>query len=441
MLFMIFAMPGSAENGPGESIITKIEITGNRIDDSIIRKNLVFKEGDTVNEIKIEKSRVNLLALGVFRSLEIRKEKDESAGGVKMIIDARDGWYFLPVPMFGSRGGVRYFGGALLEQNAFRSGERLSAFAGFQDSVSQYSLSAKTGKLSFSGAVERRSYTEYQYQDGAYNSQIITDRNIGSLEDLGKVVNSYNEDQTVLRLSAGVPLSEKLRGTASLSFNDIQYANALVSAPGDTGRINVLHLGVQYGRNWPGTDIAATVGRLFGLGMADLQEKIKPLPQTIIDYDCQASVEGASKTFGSDAQFGKVALSGSRSVYYTDRSRFSVSMKTGYGVNVPSSQLFVTDRRDGLLGVYAREFRGDKIVTANTAYHRSFFRDSHGQLNGEVFCEYAECFFDSGQGQKEGVGCNLTYQFWRFPLPLGFGYTYSLDDKDWKISAGFGGMF
>ncbi len=446
LFFMFSAGTGFADSAPSGNIITKIEITGNRIDESIIRMNLAFHEGDAVDEAKIAKSRANLYSLGIFKKLDISEQKDEITGGTKIIIDARDGWYLLPVPMFGSNGGERYFGGAILEQNALKKGERISAFASFQDSLSRYSLSTQFNKVTFSAALERNTFTQYQYQDGAYNSQIITEKNIGTLANYGQIVNSYDQDETTLRFSASRQLSERFKGNLGVSFNDVQYSNGTVSTPNDTGRINVLHIGLQYGKFGPGRDVAAIIGRLFGLGMADLQENFKPLLCTTVDYGCQTSLDGSIKAFGSDSEFSKISLSGSRVINYTDRSRWSVSMKAGYGVNLPDSQLFVTDRSAGLLGVYAREFRGDKIVTANTAYHRSLLRNSHGQLNGEVFCEYSECFFDNPQvssreGAKEGVGFNLNFQFWRFPLPLGLGYTYSIDDKDWKISAAFGGLF
>lgn len=71
LLLLIFALPGFTENSQGgssdENVITKIEIRGNRINESIIRKNLAFREGDTVDKVKIEKSKGNLYSLGIFK--------------------------------------------------------------------------------------------------------------------------------------------------------------------------------------------------------------------------------------------------------------------------------------------------------------------------------------------------------------------------------------
>jgi outer membrane protein assembly factor BamA len=449
LLLAIFALPGFAENAEtpsaNENVITKIVITGNRIKESVIRKNLAFREGDVVDDVKIEKSRANLYALGIFKTLNITRERDESTGCAKIVIDAHDGWYVLPIPMFGNSGGERYLAGTILEQNAFKEGERVSASGGFSDSLSHYSLSTQMNRVTFSGSLDRRSYTEYQYQDGAFNSQILTGRNTDTLGNYGVVVSSYDRDETDLNFSAGMPLSEHWRGTAGVSFDDIQYSNVMGVPPNDGGRINTLNLGVQYNsrNNYGngGRDMAGAVGRILGLGMADYKENFKPLPRTTIDYGFQASVENSNRALGSDDEFSKMSLSGSRAVNYTDRSRLSLSVKTGYGYNLPFSELFATDRSDGLMGVYAREFRGEEIATANVDYRRPLYRNTHGQFTGDVFAEYADCVFNGQQGQKEGVGFNVSFQSWRFPLPLGLGYTYSFDDRDWKVSTSFGGRF
>lgn len=440
VLPVFLAVPASAVAFFPGNVVTSIEITGNRIDERIIRDRLAFREGDVIDAVKIEQSKLNLYSLGLFKSLDIIPERDGS-GGTRVHVDARDGWYVLPLPMFGSRGGERYVAGALLEQNILKQGERVSAFASFSDSTSRYMLFTEMNRFTLGGALERRSFTEYRYQDGAYTSQYLTERNTGDLASLGTVVDSYETNATALRLTAGMPLAEKLRGTVGVNLSDVQYDRATVALPGESQKIRALQAGVQYGRTGADRELSGGFGRIFGLGMADLEERLKPLPRTFVDYGARATVEAAGKVLGSDAEFGKVTLAGSRSVNYADRSRLSFSVKGGYGKDLPFGQLFATGRSDGLLGVYAREYRGDRMAAASAAYRRSFLRDRQGQFTGEIFGEYAACFREGQRGEKEGAGFNVAYQFWRFPLPLGFGYTYSFDDNDWRISASFGGTF
>ena len=107
VLFLLFlAFSAGAETEPTlGGIIRKIEIKGNRVRESVIRKELTFTEGDRISEAAIEKSKENLYKLGLFKTLEIEQVWDETLDGVKVTVNANDGWYLLPWPMFGSYGG------------------------------------------------------------------------------------------------------------------------------------------------------------------------------------------------------------------------------------------------------------------------------------------------------------------------------------------------
>ena len=55
-------------------IIKKIEITGNRVNESIIRKYLGFSKGSTWNDDLIDKAKKRLYKLKIFKELEISSE-------------------------------------------------------------------------------------------------------------------------------------------------------------------------------------------------------------------------------------------------------------------------------------------------------------------------------------------------------------------------------
>jgi outer membrane protein assembly factor BamA len=424
-----------------EKTVTAIEITGNRVYDSIIRRNLAFSEGDILDERKIEKSLAKLYALGLFKSLDITPERDSVSGGTKVVVSAVDGWYIFPLPMFGSRGGERYVAGMLLEQNYFRGAERIMLFGNYGDKVSLNAVSIMLPALTIRAALERRSYTEYGYADGGYTAQPIPDDKIGELTRYGQVANSYDREATALRLSAALPLSEKIQGTFAANMSELQYSPVSGSAPVDKGKVNTLMLSVAYGHPDVTGDILSGFSRIFGLGMADMKEKLKPLARAYTEHGLQTGLETSAAVFGSESEFCKLTVAASRMTLYRDRSTLLFSLKGGYGVNVPFGQLFATSRRDGLIGVYAREYRGDRLLSAGSSYRHPFLRNGLGQLYGELFAEYAAAFLDSNRYDREGAGLRMTYAFWRFPLPLGFGYTYSFDDNDWQASIAFGGMF
>ena len=443
-LFIIFALPVFAENIPvgslNKNIITKIEITGNRVKESVIRNALTFREGDSVDDSMIEQSKKNLYSLGLFKSLDISLKSDLATGGTKIIIDARDGCFILPFPMVGSRAGEKYYAGMLLEQNMFRDAESIAAFSSYQETLSITSISFAKPSFWTSATLERNSYTEYQYSNGEYVSPFISGESFDKLAYFGEPINSYSKESTTLRVSGSIPLSRKIRGTIGVAVTNNQYANPVVTAPSDPGRINVLQLSMNYGESNFGKNIVSGFGRVFGLGMADLADNLKKLTQDKTEYGFLTSLETSGPETFSDYQFSKIAVSANRLTSYKNRSKLQFVVKSEQGFNLPFSQLFATNRRDGLVGVYAREYRGDSLMFGNGSYRYQFFSNRIGHLDGVVFAEYATVSLNSQFKEKEGVGCNFSYQFWRFPLPIGFGYTYSIDDNDWQASVGIGGM-
>ncbi|MFH1368963.1 MAG: POTRA domain-containing protein [Elusimicrobiota bacterium] len=421
-------------------IIKNIEITGNRVNESVIRSRLAFKEGDILDEAKIEQSKSNLYSLGLFKSLEISSKTVDSSGGISVTVDARDGWFVLPWPFFGSRGGTRYAGGMIIEQNFFKKAERIFFFGSYQDNSSLNTVSLMLPDFTIGVMVDKRSQTEYRYSDGAFNSSLLSWDDMSKFAKYGKISDSYEKESDSFRFSAGKPVNKNLSVSLAVFSGNIIYRNP-ASAPGDEGRINAVQVSGSYGKMESRADMLSGFGRIFGLGMADLNDKLKPLAESKTYYGFQASLENSNKGIGSDFEYNKASLSASRTTVFRDRSQLSLSAKTGFGSGVPFSQLFATSRREGLKGTYAREFRGDAIAAANASYRHSFSRNSIGQLNGEIFAEYAAVYLNGTQKEKEGAGLNLVYQFWRFPLPIGFGYTYCFDDYDWQASVGVGGFF
>ncbi len=178
------------------------------------------------------------------------------------------------------------------------------------------------------------------------------------------------------------------------------------------------------------------------MGMADFQENFRPLPCAVSEWGMQASVEPAFKALGSEHDYVKTTLSAGRETKFCNYSRLLLSARLGAGSTLPFGQLFASGRRDGMMGVYAREFRGDNIGIVQADYRYPFVRNHTGTLNADFFAEAAalDGQVNNNYG-KQGAGCNLSWQFWRFPLPIGIGYTYCVDDHNWQTSFAIGGMF
>jgi outer membrane protein assembly factor BamA len=421
-------------------VVTSITITDNRVQESIVRKKLAFKIGDALDDAKLAQSRANLFSLGLFKTLDIQQNPD-GHGGVAVTVKAKDGWFILPWVMAGSRGGERYTGAMLMEQNYFSHAEKLMYFGMYQDSISFDSFAAMFPDFGVSASFDRRNYTEYRYTNGSYNSSVLVGRELDKLQDFGAISDSYNRNTGATKVTFNLPLSRDVRASAGINANTAQYSPITGSAPINEGSSNALQLGFACGRSDGGRDFSGSFARIFGMGMADLQENFKPLPCAKSEWGFQANVEGSSKDAGSDNCYAKESIVLSRETKYCGYSRLLLSARFGAGSDAPFSQLFATNRSCGMLGVYAREFRGDTFALVSANYRYPLARNRTGTLNADFFGEAAALTWQSSGFGKQGAGCNITWQFWRFPLPIGIGYTYCLDDQNWQTSFAIGGMF
>jgi outer membrane protein assembly factor BamA len=424
-----------------DPVVSSITITDNRVLESIVRRKLAFRVGDTINDDKVTRTRKNLYAMGLFKALDIQQQSDGSEG-VAVTVKARDGWFVLPWVMAGSRGGEGYTGVMLMEQNYFRRAENLMYFGMFQNSMQLNTFALMLPDLSLSAAFNRSGYSEYRYGNGSYNSTVLVGSGLDKLLDLGPISDSYNPESESTRLSATVPLDNKIRVSAGVNLSKAEYSPISGTVPDDAGSYNAVQAGFSYGRTDGGSGPSGSFGRIFGMGMADLQENFRPLPCMISEWGIQAIVEPAFKALGSEHDYLKTTLSASRETNFCNYSRLLLAARIGVGSTLPFSQLFASGRRDGMMGVYAREFRGDKVIVVQADYRYSFVRNHTGTLNADFFTE-ASALTDhlNNNYGKQGVGCNLSWQFWRFPLPIGFGYTYCVDDNNWQATFAVGGMF
>ncbi len=419
----------------GDAPVANIFISGNRVKESVILNKLAFKKGLPLTEEQIEESRLNLYSLGLFKSLKI--EKRAEGDRLNVFIEAKDGWFVFPWVMFGSRGGVRYSSFMLVEQNIFKEAERIMFFGNYQENLSFNVLSLFFPEYSFTALHENRFNTEYRYSDGAYNTQTFS----GDVFKFGPVSDCYEKKITGVRINAGKKISDKISAALLAAESDVEYSPVSGTAPSDRGRIRLAGVSLSYGDVENRAEMLSSFGRIFGLGMADMAENLKKNGRAKRETGLQCSIERAEPAIGSDFEFTKFTAGGNAAVVYGDKSRLAVLIRGGLGSGLPFSQLFSTGRREGMSGVYAREFRGDRIAVSSANYRYPILRNGLGNMSAGVFADYALCFNQANQWEKSGAGLNFTYQFWRFPIPIGVGYTYSFNDEDWLGSFSVGGAF
>ena len=435
---------GAEEAAPRPGVIRQIDIVSLRVEPAIIRRELAVREGDVYSPAKLDESRQNLLRLGLFKSLDTQAKWDEGLQGYRVTIKADDGWFLLPLPMFGSRGGETFAGLMLMERNYFRMSEGLMFFGSYSKARSSIMTSFSLPQFFLMAGLQQSDLDQYEYADGAYNSKQFDDNQ--KPEDFGAITNQYRQHTDKATLTAGGRLTPWLRTSLGISLAQVEYTDPQPSSPDDAGNINSWiwswRLGKE-GRGDPATQGGAfgAFGRIFGLGMAGVKDSLKPLAAIETSPSLQGSLERGEPGFGSDESYTKGMLNFDQVTLFRDYSQLTVALKGGAGEDLPPSQRLSTSQRGLLNGVYAREYRGDRIAAASAVFTRPFFRNRIGVLNAEAFGDYAVCWQHDEPGEKEGLGFNLAYRFWRFPLPIGGGATYSIDDHNWQFSFAMGGMF
>lgn len=432
---------------PRPGLVKQIDVVSKRVKTETIRNELALKEGEPFTQERVEESKKNLHRLGLLKTLDIKAEWDEALGGYRVTVKAEDGWFFLPFPMFGWRGGETYGALILMEKNYFRRSEGIMVYASYIDGRAAGMGALMLPHFSVFGGGTQERVEEYEYEDGGYNAKQFDDGDDGEEpEDFGTVTNRYKKDMDSVFVFVGGRVAPWVRASGGLGFSEVAYHDAASSEPGDEGRFATWGVNLDFGREGrgdPGSQggMFGSVGRVFGLGMAGVKDSLKPLPKIEFTRSLGVSFERGEIFLGSDEEFTQAGGSVRQSVLFRDRSRLSLSVKGGWGDDLPPSRRLSTGERGYMQGVYAREYRGDRIAAASASYSRGFFRNMVGQLTAEVFGDAAWCWADDEQWEKQGAGFSLFYRFWRFPLPFGGSTTYSFDDENWQFSFAVGGMY
>ncbi len=425
--------------------VRRIQIETTRVRESVVRRELTFTEGDRLTGGEIRQSRRNLYRLDLFKTLDIDSVTDPETGMIDVRITGEDGWFILPWPMAGSQGGTRYAMLTLMQFNYFRRAESITLMGMARDDELSGLLAVSLPDVSMmiaSFAVSRR---EFAYRDGGFSIKDFERATNGeTAADFGEITNHYERETRHDRLRFSFPAGPNLRLSAGGSLVDIEYDDAVRPEQVEDEKSRILSLSAQYGERGdatPGAGMVGMFGRIFGLGMAAVEDELHGTRATRTDWGGRVSLDYAPEWLGSAQEYVKLGGRIDRQTRFRDRSRLSFFAQCAWADAAPTGQLPATNREHGLRGVYAREYRGDTLVSGGISYQRPLWMTKFGSFSANGFAEYAVAWFDGGHGAREGVGLSLAYRFWRFPLPLGAGYTYSLDDRNGQISFAMGGMF
>jgi hypothetical protein len=442
-------------------IISRVTVTGNRTRLSVLEPRILLKEGLPFHRSDLVHTMRNLHAMRLFKKVEIEPRLNGS-GGVDVEIRAEDGWYIVPIPfLFGGGGGS---GAALTlsERNYFGSNESLFAAGSFNDEGSGERLGGSYDRWSGNVGYSQKTFTQYAYSNGSFNTDnfLESSRNLKDPSRYGVVVSSFDKRVEGGSVMAQYALSPHWR--AGLGFTDsfVGYSQETGPVPNDAGRQNWaearlnwtgLVLGGRGAGEWgvpspwsvSGGAMGEMIGSIFGLGLADVGERIRPLPEPRLRLGAGAAADLGTAALGSDFDFTRYTLEGSAQWEFVQRHTLTLRVVGTQGFGLPFSQEIPTNGALGLRGNYVREFIGTQGVGTSLGGNYLLHQSRRGVLSVDAFVESATVQGGAagGGGTLNGVGGGLHYTFWRFPLPLGLGYSYSLTDRNGQVSFAAGGRF
>ena len=416
--------------------VGKISISGNRMTAETLLGKIQLRENEPWTALKESQTRQTLYDQKVFKKVEINSVYVPQKDAVDVSILAQDSWFFIPLPFYGSNKGGQRLSLMLLEGNYFRHAENIFVIGAISPDTNMVALGGSLHDWFLYTSYKYTDIIERQYSDGGYNSgsfYTTGDQGTGPFPTQRSYTKRLEGPSLVLAKDIGSGFS--LAG--EFSSQRSRYFDGNPPPEADEGLHNAAGLKLAYkvGRDMGRGNFAQSFGAIFGMGMADLQERIKTLPRPTYGFLAEAGAGGAGRALGSNYSYtlfnGRMVLQAE----LPERHTFNLRAAAARGNSLPFSQLLAT--RAVLNGTYEREFRGDTLAGAGASFAYFISRSTRGIWVSEPFIECATAWDSVGRTQY-GVGMNMYYRFWRFPLPLGLSYTYSLRDMRGQIGATLG---
>lgn len=136
--------------------------------EDIVRRELLFKEGDLYDKFVISESGRNLRSLPFLRNISITETREGNA--VDIVVSVQDTWTFFPVFTFSSGSGTSSRSAGLVEGNLAGYGKRAELLIAEDESRRKYE--AVWDDRRFLGTLQRFSVGYFQRSDG--NSGIVS---------------------------------------------------------------------------------------------------------------------------------------------------------------------------------------------------------------------------------------------------------------------------
>lgn len=407
--------------------IQKIEIKTKRIDPKIVRHKFLLEEGELFEEGRYKKAIENLHNMRIFKKLDFRVDRTPQDNLI-IRVEGEDGAYVFPLA-FISGGGQKGVGVTLVEGNYLKKGEMIYTFMGFGDD----------GLMAILGGAYNDYYASIKFENLNFYRRFY-EHNWVSMKGI------FGSDRDKKHFSN--PSSEvyqkqdKISLTLARTKNDFtifvtpEYFYLNSADDYNDGIHSTVTVGVNYQKDMRrGTNF----GALFGYGLSDKKEALRDLAERKFGYKLATSFEQGYKWAGNTYKILKLYTEAQTSIEFKNRNLLLLYLKWQNSFGSPFEEKVQThDLLD--YGRHLRQRYGRQGVGTGLSYVWYMLRDKVGLLSFSPFYEFATVY-EGRYYNQSGVGATLSYQFWRFPWPVGINYTYGINDDCHQVSFMIGAKF
>ena len=407
--------------------IQKIEIKTKRIDPKIVRHKFLLQEGELFEEGRYKKAIENLHNMRIFRKLDFKVDRTPQDNLI-IRVEGEDGAYVFPLA-FISGGGQKGVGVTLVEGNYLKKGEMIYTFMGFGDD----------GLMAILGGAYNDYYASIKFENLNFYRRFY-EHNWVSMKGI------FGSDRDKKHFSN--PLSEvyqnqdKISLTLARTKNDFtifvtpEYFYLNSADDYNDGIHSTVTVGVNYQKNMRR---GVNFGALFGYGLSDKKEALRDLAERKFGYKLATSFQQGYKWAGNTYKILKLYTEAQTSIEFKNRNLLLLYLKWQNSFGSPFEEEVQThDLLD--YGRHLRQRYGKQGVGTGLSYVWYVLKDRVGLLSFSPFYEFATVY-EGRYYNQSGIGANLSYQFWRFPWPVGINYTYGINDNCHQVSFMIGAKF
>lgn len=440
--------------------------------ESVIRTQLLFKEGDILDEDLLEASERSLRGFKFLNSVEV-KAVPVDAHTVDVVVRTRDAWSLTPGLDIKGGGGLSTVAVHLMELNLLGFGKKLFVEGVYESDVgttwktgySDYQLfgSRWTGILKYSNGPLIESFfaqarlplyspdSKWSYGMSAYTADSII-RRFEDSEESSRFASDQVQAEAYVKRSFG-PRYQKTNLKLKLNYKNIDYsdlgAETTEPIPPDqanvTPSVTVDKENIEWAKftylnkmgitedNWLGLRYGGTLG--YGIPVEDGFELWDT--RLFTKYNTTFTNKQLIKLKGdvsSEVVRNTIVLASAR--YYRKFSRHTVATRlaTKLGYDLDETRQFKLGGDSGLRGYPARQFTGEKLVLMNLE-DRQFWGKSRFGLPIDLG---TVVFVDAGNAWKEDEDIDLAELNWSTGFGFRIGFSNLPKQPIFRLDFGWG---